>query len=253
MFCTKCGTQMNGEERFCPNCGTPNSEQVANSYSKKGTKWWQILLMVLGGMFLFVVIVGILSEITAGEKEKFYGTWVAEVDCSDLLNESLSQDDEELAEYITVEDFTMNLVLTFSEDDTYDWEIDEDSVEKSVEKLKSDMADGMTRYFEDMLKDEGIDMSVDEMLESLGVSMDEYLSEMIDTDTIMAAYEDQEGKFDAEKGKLYMSAGLDFQPDYDVYEEYEFNGNSEFAITGNVGVLVTDEYIDLYPLVFVKK
>lgn len=60
-------------------------------------------------------------------------------------------------------------------------------------------------------------------------------------------------KFDAEKGKLYMSAGLDFQQDYDVYEEYEFNGNSEFAITGNVGVLVTDEYIDLYPLVFVKK
>lgn len=67
MKCTKCGTEFNAN--FCPNCGTP-TQQATYGYGQPREyqnpikpnkrhkfKWWQALLICLGGFFVLIIII----------------------------------------------------------------------------------------------------------------------------------------------------------------------------------------------------
>ena len=201
-----------------------------------------------------------MSAMFAGcssELSKFVGKWETKIDMAEFLNEGFAQGDKEMAEFLEVDEFELTLVIEFNDDYTYEKAIDEDAAEDAIDDLKDDMKDGFEKYFEKMLKDQGIDMSVEDALKASGTSLDEMLDEALGDDLIdnLTKELNTEGNFEIgtgdEKGRLYLSDGLNHDPDEDVYEVYTIE-DDELTFVKSVGGSDEDKEVadKIYPLEF---
>jgi hypothetical protein len=91
---------------------------------------------------------------------------------------------------------------------------------------------------------EASEVDLDELVEeALGKKV---MDEMVDSMT-------DEGNFEVKDGKLFMSDGLDYEIDEEVYETYELNGD-ELKLIESVGGDDEEDLKDLadelYPMVF---
>lgn len=188
------------------------------------------------------------------EQKKFVGKWESEIDMTDFFNEGMGLDDE-MAEYVVIEDFEIVMQLIFNSDGTYKRTVDEDSLEDTLKDAKEDLKDGMMDYFEAYLEDTGLNMSVDELLKASEVDLDELVDEALGEKVLDKMVDDMtdEGNFEVKDGKLFMSDDLDHEIDEDVYETYELNGD-ELKLIESVGGDDDEDLKDLadelYPMVF---
>ena len=163
----------------------------------------------------------------ASDKEQFVGSWKATLDLTDVLNESLkegiAQADADMADYFTVDRFGFDVIFTFNDDDTYSSKIDEATLEKSTAAMKAGLKDGLTSYFEDMVAEMGLDMSVDKLLDASGFSLDELLDEALPADLFDEVLDEfrLSGKWKAKDGKLYTTESVNDDIDDSGYELYE--------------------------------
>ncbi len=192
------------------------------------------------------------SSNTLSEPEKFIGSWEASIDCAELFNNLFSAD-EEMGEYIEIEEFELILKVTFKDDGTYKMSVDPKSVEKAVDSLKKDLKKGFTKYFQAVIDSEGLNMTVEELLVANGTNLDDLLEEAFGEDDVDAFVSEleSEGKFEVKDGKLYMSDDLDSDIDEDEYETYEISEN-ELKLTDSFGEDVEDGKDFIYPITFKK-
>lgn len=185
------------------------------------------------------------------EQDKFIGSWEITLDMADELNAGMSDEDDELAEYLKIEELNVSMILTFKNDGTYKMYIDEEKVKKSFESVGDDIKEGLNEYVEDLIRNEGLDYTVDEYMELLGTDIDS-LMETIWGDNMYSdlfiEVEASKGNFKAEDGKLYMSDGLDYEVDENEYNTYEISEN-KLKLIKPFGEYA-DEIIDFYPLTF---
>ncbi len=205
----------------------------------------KILSLALSALLL----VALLAGCGGGAAEKgITGSWAADVDMTEYLNKILSEE-EELSQYLTLENFTIKLLANFNEDGTYSFACDPDSATAAMDGLKDQMKVAVTNYLEDMIKKEGLDMTLDEMLAASGMSMDDLVNEMdnaYSADDLVGDL-NTEGKYLYEEGKLALSNSLDEDADLSAYEAVKLDGDT-LTLTGEGD---TDgEYAGLYPLVF---
>lgn len=206
---------------------------------------------------VFTWIFSLLVVLTGcGEKEKFVGTWKAEVDMAEQFNEGIAQE-EEVAKYVNIKSFPIVFLFTFNQDDTYEMEIDKDSLDKSIEGVKADFKVGMTDYMAELLETESLGISVDEALALSGMTLDEVVDDSFQELDIKGLVEDfaMEGNYEAVKGKLYLSDGKDRKVDKSVYETYEFEG-ADIKLIENTSGEIDEETQNIlqiiYPLVLKK-
>lgn len=161
----------------------------------------------------------------SGDKEQFLGTWKATLDMTDLLNESLREGigDDEMADFFVIDKFSFDVVFKFNDDGTYSTDVDQASLDKSVETMKTAVKDGLMDYFEVMIDGQELDMSVEELLELSGLSMDDLLEEAMPADLfddVVAEFK-LKGNWKAENGKLYTTESLSDDVNKAGYELYE--------------------------------
>lgn len=200
---------------------------------------------------LCLVMVFMLALTGCGESSKLAGKWEAKVDLTDFLKEDM---DDEMLEYIDIDDFSIVLVVEFDKDGTYERSVDEDAFEDSIENMKKAFKKGMTKYFEDEIEEQGLDMTVEEVLEMSDTDMDEVIDEAFDKDmwSAMTKAIKCKGQYKAEDGKIYMSVDEDDEPDDDMYWSYELDGD-EFEVTKEKGFDEDQELGEEFlPLTFVK-
>lgn len=202
-----------------------------------------------------ILILAILLSFTAcgsGDKEKLVGTWKCEMDLAEQINTEMGLD-EESAEYLNFDSFTIVLYMQINEDDTYSLYADTDALEQTMEAAMASFAEGMTKYLEDMvLAETGIAMSADDILAASNTTMDEMLAEAFPEGMVeeLAEGMKQEGKFKAKDGKFYTSAGLEYEVDPAVYETYTLEGTT-LTLLEYVGEDAGDT-MNVYPMVFNK-
>lgn len=126
-------------------------------------------------LFTMLFLLGGCSQPT--EKDKLLGTWRAEVDLTEKLNEEMGLD-EEMAQYMVVDDFGFAFVVTFNEDDSCKLSLDEASMKEAMEGLKGDLRTGVEKYIGDMMAAMEIDMSLEEFMEASGMDLDAMLDEL---------------------------------------------------------------------------
>lgn len=210
---------------------------------------------VLSILMVLALCVAMLTMFAGcgSEADKLVGTWKAEVDMTDMINEELAADPA-LAEYFNISSFCVIMTMTFNEDGTYSTGIDADSVSAAMLGLVTDMERGIYAMFEAEIEASGLDMAVEELLELSGVSMEDLLSEltyglesgMVDEIVSEAA---MSGNFEVKGDKLFLSDGLDYAVDPAVYEVFTLEGDT-LTLVENVGA--EDDSFGLYPVVFTR-
>lgn len=182
-----------------------------------------------------LVLLMIFSFAGCGEKDKFVGTWRTEMNMADALNEEFGKDPE-MGEYMKVTDFTIVMDYTFNSDGTYKITTDKDSIAKAVENIKNDFTRGISAYFEDEIKRQELDISVEELLAYNNTTLEKFVEDsMAEMDIDRMANDiDNEGNYKVKDGKLFLSDGLEYNVDEAVYEVYEFDGE-DIKILESVG------------------
>lgn len=189
------------------------------------------------------------------EKDALRGKWRCEIDLTELINQEFAADPE-TAEYLKVDAFCLTVEMEFKEDDTFAMRLDEASAETAVSDLLTSVSAGMETYLEDLYYDQtGVTMEIDDLLAAMGMTMEDLLEQMFPEETLeelkiqMFGGFNKTGKFAAEEGKLFTSAGLEYEIDPEIYETYTCEGNV-LTVLSYVGPDAPD--MQVYPLVFQK-
>ena len=187
-----------------------------------------------------------------GEMAALVGSWTTTLDMAGFFNESIAMEgDEDIAEYVKIEKLDLTITFTFNEDGTFSTAADEDALSDTLVSLREELREGYTKYFEHMLKTQGLDMTVDDMLASIGMTMDELL------DTAMIGFGNAGEAFNmtsewkAENGKLYMGNEEDGLSETE-YFTYELSDNML-----SLNEVITEETLsaaeeNLFPIILTK-
>ena len=157
---------------------------------------------------------------TITNKDLILGKWEAEIDMTEMMKDILASD-ESMGEFIKVSDFKMKLLFTFNENSLMKLEVDEATLSESFDKFFKGMKQSMYDYFETMIKDGKLDMTVEELLTKSGLDLDVLVEEM--SGAAMKAM-----KFD--------------EMSYDCYYEVRYNRLYSYDTAGEKN---NDEYIEI--------
>ncbi len=151
-------------------------------------------------------------------EELIVGEWETTFEFAKIMSEDDA--DETLLEIIEDEGLSLEVVFEFSDNGKFELVADD----KSVEKFKKDFTDVMEEYLvatlEAMIGQQGAEMSLDDLLEAQGVTLDELLEEAmveIDFDEMLEDLE-QKGKYEVKDDKLYTYEDEIDEDEYIVFE-----------------------------------
>ena len=207
---------------------------------------------VLSVLVAALLLLTMLTACGSKTDKAMLGKWVCEMDFGSYLNEGLATEPE-IAQYLMVDEFVLEVELYLNEDGTYKMVADEEAAKEMFKGVQEDFKEGMGKYLDAMIKEQGLNMTVDEMLQMSGTTFDALVEEAFGDAMLneMISEFETEGKYKVEDGKLYMSEDLDSEIDEEVYETYEFSGD-EFKLLESFGDEDAEEFKDLYPIVFKK-
>lgn len=191
-----------------------------------------------------LLLAGLLTG--CGGDEEIVGVWEMELDLADFINEELS--DAGLSDAMRLSSFAVVMDFEFRSDGTYAVELDHDAFARTVDAMKEEMRTGFARYVEDMIADQGMDVTVDDYFAAAGTTLDEALDGVFDAERL-AGVEDEmsnEGSYETRDGKLYLSDGLDRQVDPEVYYTYSIQGDA-MSFLSSVGD-ADEELTEYFPL-----
>ncbi len=189
----------------------------------------------------------------ASDTDVFVGKWEAELDMTDTINEKLT-DDEEMEDYLKVKQFSVSVVFTFKDDGTYTYEADSDKFSEAYSRLISDFREGMNSYLENVIEENGLDMTPDELLALQDTTVDDILEQAFTKELFdeMVSKMSVKGNYRAENGRLYTTTDEDDDIDRNSYEEYEIVDKNEIKLTKAVGE-DSEDTKEMYPVTLYKR
>lgn len=231
---------------------------------------------------LLVLALG-LTLCACGGKSDVIGTWQGELDASEYV---IAGADEEMrnvasslgltSELPSIGDYMGSYCVkyrfVFNEDGTYAMNMDEGSFQETIESYKLALTDYCRDVFFIALTDTLVQMgaageisSVEDLESLLGVSLDELINEALGmelSDYVSQIFDEEfetlfpkelmnaEGKYKTKDGKLYLSAGLEYNVDPEMYDLYTIEGTTMTIEAGPAAV--ESDSVWVYPMVLEK-
>lgn len=191
---------------------------------------------IAGLLCLVLVLSMVFAGCGADPKAELVGKWEGELDATDGIKELFLASAGDMAEYIEVERFALKLTMEFREDDTCTMSIDPDALQEAFSTMVNSMGTGMTAYFEQLIEENGLDMTVDEVLEASGLgTMDEMLDTLLESAMAEIKPEDlvQDGKYIIKNGTLFISDDMNAEYKAEDASAYTIeNGKLTFLLGG---------------------
>lgn len=160
----------------------------------------------------------------SGEQGSIVGVWEYKMEMADVLNQQFAAND--MGDYIKVDSFVMTARYTFNSDGTYSCAVDEAALKKNIEDLKAVMKAGMIAYVEDMIAVQGlVGVTPEDVFAMMGMDVDQMLDEAFSEAELVAQF-DSQGNYKTEDGKLWISVGLNYLPDENMYSHYTIQGDT---------------------------
>ncbi len=190
------------------------------------------------------------SEVADEAEEKeftFVGDWAADMDITEALGEML---DMLGAEGLESSKLVVPVNFSFGQDGSYKVEVNKDD-------FLPVMKDWMGDMLEKILKAQGIEMSLEEYLETSGMTLDDILEEAFTDESIdeMTGEMNSTGKYKVEEGKLYMSLDGDDEISTDEYIVFEAVSNDEIKFVNAVSGEAEAEELGqmIFPIILKRK
>lgn len=194
------------------------------------------------------LITGDVEIIAEAAELTVVGEWYGTVDLSTTMNNAIVGSDASLGQYFTFSGLTLGINLILTEDGTCNLSVDKNSAQELMGTLKAQLADGFTAYVEDLCEQYGFDYTAEEFLGMMGYTMDSFIDEYIDTDSLVNNLTDisSVGKYVVENDVLYMSDDMDKDPMSVKGNPYVLEGN---VLTINASEGTGSDISFMYPLV----
>ena len=110
-------------------------------------------------------------------KNLIIGKWEANVDMTETMKEIFASD-ESMGEFINISDFKMKFFFTFNENSMMKLEVDEATLSESFDAFFVGIKQSMYDYFESVLKESELGLTVEEFLEKSNMDLDELVKSM---------------------------------------------------------------------------
>lgn len=161
---------------------------------------------------LLLVICMMLSMVACSKKPTIVGTWKGTINfgetLSDAFESGLGEDAENMKKYFDFNDMTIEMVLEFDKEDNCVMKFDEASSEEFAEDVINIFSEGMQSYMNEIL--EPLGYSADEYAKSQGKTWDEIIAENFDVNSMMEGmFQEYAMKYKLEGDKLYTYAPTD--------------------------------------------
>lgn len=175
------------------------------------------------------------------------GSWTGEINMAGLFNMILSalSPDEDALDFLEIDELNFIYTYDFDDDGTYTVSLDADALADEIDDYIADMLDAYADYFDYLIDDNDLDISVDEYLEEYMMTdwdeLEETLEASFDIDSL-AGQSSADGEYEIDGDELYLSAEnatYYFEIDGDELIFYDFAGDIDLG-----------EMEDVYDLVF---
>ncbi len=193
---------------------------------------------------LCVLLLGsMLSGCHTTPQKALVGQWKAEADLAMAYETMLATADPAMTGHIDIQNFTIEVFITFNEDGSYAWTVNDTHMRLGSRNMRDAIASGLATYLQ---IETG--MPVDQMLAASGKTMDELMDEYFgpDMEQVVRKSLCSQGTYSVKNGKLTLANEESF---------VIFDGNIE--VSGDKLELkngVTTELItNLMPLTFKKQ
>ncbi len=181
------------------------------------------------------------------DDEKIIGDWNLEIEMADMINEQFETQD--LGDYLNVSSYPVHLTFTFEEDGTFSCVPDEKAFSRATDDVLDELKDDMVDYFEDTIAAQGVDMTVDELFESMGTTLDEMMDESIDKDELLDSIAELNlaGDYTIEDGEMTLTSnGVE-----EVYT-YSFEDDDTFVLEDLLGDSGNETFEAMLPLTLTR-
>lgn len=176
-----------------------------------------------------VMIAAMLLSITGCGKGKtdkeLYGKWEITMNLFEVTGPLFDEKDD-FGKYIDASEFVVTMRYEFDRKGKYTITTDEEQLAESVKKIKGAIRTGLEAYFDAYLKEEKLEMTMEELLAASGLSMDSLIDSMMGDEIVTEMIDDltAEGRYYVKDGKIYMSTSPDVKPTEDSAQKYEISG-----------------------------
>ena len=173
------------------------------------------------------------------------GTWTGLYDMTDAVKASSGP---EMEAYFGDSRLTTNLTFVFGNDGTFEMSMDKELFKSS---LKDVMAEVLMAVLEESLEVSGTDMTAQEYLDSMEMTVDEFVAESVDIDAMVDEMDaGSSGQYLFEDNKLYTYATGE-QLDRSTYQVCQISGNT-LTMIEQVGEGAEEANLYMFPLTLNK-
>ncbi len=201
-------------------------------------------------MLLILCLLLLLPGCSLQKEATTTGLWQGQLDLTVQVYEALPQIPlEEFQDCFMPQNFRVYVLLSLTESGTYTLSLDTASAQQQIRRMLDDAKDNIYQVVEEVLKAQGIDLSVEEALKRTGSSMGAIRSrlEALLSEGLTSALEkavEKAGRYQISDGKLYRSDSLTVQPVTDSFEGFTLQGDvlTITELQGNTPLLPNAAY-----------
>lgn len=150
------------------------------------------------------------------EADALMGSWYAQVDVQQVLDRRLERESPEFASQVAPGAFPVTVVLSFYADGTYQAGIDPESVDAACRDYTARVEAGLWQYLQQLHALQGLDMTLEQYLQSLGITreelMEEVIGESLAQELLLELGVREEGWFALKKGRLFLMEQPEQEP-----------------------------------------
>ena len=193
------------------------------------------------------------DEADSGKKtdaELLVGNWEADFEFSEVLDETLTAQLGDMADYFTFENLSLKWKAEFTDKGKITMYIDEDSAEAMFAVLQDQFYEGMKKYTIDLYNSSlGVEVTFEQILTATNMTEESFKQQILaslDKDDILGELDDKSvGHYEIKDGKLFIDE-----------EEYSYSlSGDKFEIKEYLGDDDTEKVFGemLFPLEFTRK
>ncbi len=181
-----------------------------------------MLFLIIAFVLLAIILRMVygVEETLDVTSETLVGEWRTTLDLTESAQAGIDAEADEMNKYLKLKDYTFDFILTLEEDGTFSLRIDDESIDRTIENMTRQFEEALRSYYEDFIRSNKLNMTVDEMLADQNTSIEDMVAEVRDGLVPVEWIKENtsiDGFYKVQDGYLICSWDAEFSDDVSSY------------------------------------